>query len=69
MELISDFATAEARQRFQVSLLPVFDEIAHTFLKASHGKVHTSLQSYLDGGVSIGDAYFTRRAIFSLFTT
>ena len=63
MELISDFAAAEARQRFQVSLLPVFDEIAHTFLKASHGKVHTSLQSYLDGPVSIGDAYFTRRAI------
>jgi hypothetical protein len=63
MELISDFAAAEARQRFQVSLLPVFDEIARTFLKASHGKVHTSLQSYLDGPVSIGDAYFTRRAI------
>ena len=62
-ELISDFAAAEARQRFQVSLLPVFDEIAHTFLKTSHGKVHTSLQSYLDGGGSIGDAYFTRRAI------
>src|SRR4249920_1589077 len=62
-EFISDFAAAEARQRFQVSLLPVFDEIAHTFLKASHGKVHTSLQSYLDGWVSIGDAYFTRRAI------
>jgi hypothetical protein len=63
-ELISDFAAAEARQRFQVSLLPVFDEIAHTFLKASHGKVHTSLQSYLDGRVAIGGgAYFTRRAI------
>ena len=53
-ELISDFAAAEARQRFQVSLLPVFDEIAHTFLKASHGKVHTSLQSYLDGRVASG---------------
>ena len=65
-ELISDFAAAEARQRFQVSLLPVFsisDEIAHTFLKASHGKVHTSLQSYLDGRVAIGGAYFARRAI------
>lgn len=62
-ELISDFAAAEARQRFQVSLLPVFDEIAHTFLKASHGKVHTSLQSYLDGRVAIGSAYSTRRAI------
>ena len=62
-ELISDFAAAEARQRFQVSLVPVFDEIAHTFLKASHGKVHTFLQSYLDGMVSIGGAYFTRRAI------
>jgi hypothetical protein len=70
-ELISDFAAAEARQRFQVSLLPVFDEIAHTFLdeiahtflKASHGKVHTPLQSYLDGRVAIGGAYFARRAI------
>ena len=53
----------EAPQRFQVSLLPVFDEIAHTFLKASHGKVHTPLQSYLDGRVAIGGAYSTRRAI------
>jgi hypothetical protein len=67
-ELISDFAAAEARQRFQVSLLSAFneiaqtflDEIAHTFLKASHGKVHTSLQSYLDGRVAIGGAYFSR---------
>ena len=62
-ELISDFAVAEARRPFQVSLLSAFDEIAQTFLKAARGSAHTSLQSYLDGRVAIGNAYFTRRAI------
>ena len=54
---------AEARGPFQVSLLSAFDEIAQTVLKTAHGKVHTSLQSYLDGGVSLRGAYFSRRAI------
>ena len=56
-------AVAEARRPFQVSLLSEFDEIAQTFLKAARGSAHTSLQSYLDGRVAIGNAYFTRRAI------
>ena len=54
---------AEARRPFQVSLLSAFDEIAQTVLKTAHGKVHTSLQSYLDGAVSLSGAYFSRRAI------
>ena len=54
---------AEARRPFQVSLLSAFDEIAQTYLKAARGSAHTYLQSYLDGVVAIGDAYFTRRAI------
>ena len=45
------------------SLLSAFDEIAQTFLGTGHGKVHNSLQKYLDGGVAIGGSYFTRRAI------
>ena len=56
-------AAAEARRPFQVSLLSAFDEIAGTFLKAARGSAHTTLQSYLDGRVAIGNAYFTRRAI------
>ena len=56
-------AVAEARRPFQVSLLSAFDEIAGTFLKAARGSAHTSLQGYLDGGVPIGNAYFTRRAV------
>jgi hypothetical protein len=56
-------AVAEARRPFQVRLLSAFDEIAQTYLKAARGSAHTSLQSYLDGVVAIGGAYFTRRAI------
>lgn len=56
-------AAPEARHSFQVNLLSAFDEIAQTFLNAAQGKVHTSLQRYLDGRVAIGGAYFTRRAI------
>jgi hypothetical protein len=56
-------AVAEARRPFQVRLLSAFDEIAQTYLKTAEGRAHTSLQSYLDGVVAIGDAYFTRRAI------
>ncbi|MGA9548727.1 MAG: hypothetical protein WBS14_13755, partial [Rhodomicrobium sp.] len=48
---------------FQGSLLSAFDKIAQTFLGTAHGKVHSSLQRYLDGGVAIGGAHFTRRAI------
>ena len=48
------------QHRFQGSLLRAF---AQNLLKASRKRGYVSLQSYLDGGVSIGDAYFTRRAI------
>lgn len=53
----------ESRRPFQGSLLSAFDKIAQTFLGSAHGKVHSSLQRYLDGGVAIGGAHFTRRAI------
>ena len=56
-------SAAEARCPFQASLLSAFDEIAQTVLKAAHGKLHTSLQGYLDGGVSLSGAYFSRRAV------
>lgn len=56
-------AVAEARRPFQARLLSAFDEIAQTYLEAARGSAHTYLQSYLDGVVAIGDAYFTRRAI------
>jgi hypothetical protein len=59
----ANLAVTETRHRFEVSLLHAFDEIARNLLKASHKRGYVSLQSYLDGGVSIGDAYFTRRAI------
>ena len=54
---------ADARRPFKVRLVSAFDEIARTYLKAARGNAHASLQSYLDGVVAIGDAYFTRRAI------
>ena len=57
------FAGTEAWRPFHISLLSAFDEIAQTFLGSAHGKVHSSLQRYLDGGVAIGGAHFTRRAI------
>ncbi len=53
----------ESRRPFQGSLLSAFDKIAQTFLGTAHAKVHSSLQRYLDGGVAIGGAHFTRRAI------
>ncbi len=53
----------ETRRPFQVALLSAFHEIAQTFLRTGRGKVHSSLQKYLDGGVAIGGAHFTRRAI------
>ena len=56
-------ARTEARRPFKVWLLSAFDEIAQTYLKAARGSAHSSLQSYLDGVVSIGDIYFTRREI------
>jgi len=56
-------AGPEARHSFQVNLLSAFDEIAQTFLGAAQGKVHTSLQSYLDSKVAIGGDCLTRRAI------
>lgn len=53
----------ESRRPFQGSLLSAFDEIAQTFLRTARGKVHSSPQRYLDEGVAIGGAHFTRRAI------
>ena len=57
------FSRSETRHSFQVNLLSAFDEIAQTFLKVAQGKVHTSLQRYLDGKVAIGGDCFSRRAI------
>ena len=59
----ANLAAAETRRPFQLSLLSAFHEIAQTCLRTAHGKVHTTLQSYLDGGVAVGGAYFTRRAV------
>ncbi len=56
-------AAAPSWRPLQASLLSAFDEIAQTFLKTAHETAHASLQSYLDGRVSIGGASFTRRAI------
>jgi len=44
-------------------LLSAFDEIAETSLKAARGRAHSSLQSYLDGWITIDNSSFTRRAI------
>ncbi len=54
---------AKARRPFQARLLTAFDEIAQACLNAARESAHTHLQTYLDGTVAIGDAYFTRRAI------
>ncbi len=54
---------SDYRRPYQAGLLSAFDEIAQTFLKTAHRKVHGSLQPYLDGEVAIGGAHFTRRAI------
>ena len=56
-------SVAEARRPFKVWLLSAFDEIAETYLEAARGSAHTSLQSYLDGAVAIGEIFFTRREI------
>lgn len=56
-------ADHEARHSFPEYLLSAFDEISQTFLKAARDEVHTFLQRYLDGKISIGGDYSTRRAI------
>ena len=59
----ASMTVSEARRPFEFSLLSTFDEIARTFLEGARGSAHTALQNYLDGWVTIGNAYFTRRAI------
>ena len=59
----ANVATAETPHRFHIGLLQAFDEIAQGLLTAPHKIEHVSLQSYLDGGVSIGGGFFARRAI------
>jgi len=57
-------ATAtEVRRNFEVSLLPAFDEIAETYLRAFHRSGYSTLQRYLDSRVAIGGAYYRRRAV------
>ena len=52
----ANLAVTETLPRFAGSLLRAFDEIARNLLKASHKRGYVSLQSYLDGGVAIGEA-------------
>ena len=52
-----------AETRRPSTLLSAFDEIAETSLKAARGRAHSSLQSYLDGWITIDNSSFTRRAI------
>jgi hypothetical protein len=47
----------------QFQILPIFDEIAKTFLVASDRVEHTLLQSYLDHGISICGVRVKRRAV------
>ncbi len=57
-------ATAtEVRRNFEVSLLPAFDEIAETYLKAFHRSGYATLQRYLDSRIAIGGVYYRRRAV------
>ncbi len=61
-------AEAEEERPRPSSLLPVFEEIAQTFLSSlsgerGNGKVFTSLQDYLDGSVLINGAYCSRRTV------
>lgn len=53
-------AAAEGRY---CCLISAFDEIAHTFLDASHRAFHAAPLSYLDGWVAVGDAPVTRRGV------
>ncbi len=61
-------AAAEARRRWQASILAAFNEIAQTYLTAMPSKrvtaeVFYSLQKYLDGTVMINGAPFNRRGV------
>lgn len=56
-------AATEVRRNFEVSLLPAFDEIAETYLKALHRSGYATLQRYLDSRVAIGGVYYRRRAV------
>ncbi len=58
----------EARRRWQAGLLPAFDEITQMCLTivrsaGKNGKVFASLQSYLDGGITIDGTSYRRRSI------
>ncbi len=58
----------EARRRSQAGLLPAFDEITQMCLSIvrgadKSGKVFTSLQSYLDGTITINGTSYRRRSV------
>ncbi len=55
-------AATEVRRNFEVSLLPAFDEIAETYLKAFRRLGYATLQRYLDSKIAIGGVYYRRRA-------
>jgi hypothetical protein len=53
---------AEDLRRFQESLLPSFNEIAHTFLATVPGD-GSDLQKYLDGTVEVDGIRYRRRTV------
>lgn len=68
MECDDHTTAADAHRRFQAGILESFHEIAQTCLTTARGDklksgVLAPLQSYLDGIVSIGGAYFKRRSV------
>ncbi len=61
-------ATREARRRLHAGLLPAFDEIAQMCLCIVRGagkgvKAFASLQSYLDGSITVCGTWFRRRCV------
>jgi hypothetical protein len=68
MNLKLYMAIVETRRHVQESLLPVFDEIAQTCVKIAQGRrgagnPFSSLQSYLDGRIIVGDVSYQRRSL------
>jgi hypothetical protein len=56
-------AVTEVRRNFEVSVLPAFNEIAETYLKAFHRSGYATMQRYLDSRIAIGGVYYRRRAV------
>lgn len=68
MNLKLYMAIVETRRHVQESLLPVFDEIVQTCVKIAQtrrgtGNPFSSLQSYLDGRVIVGEVSYQRRSL------